>query len=38
MNQILVVEDEPAITHFLTRGLTDKGFAVTVVSCGDAHR
>jgi two-component system response regulator MprA len=35
MNQILVVEDEPAITHFLTRGLTDKGFAVTVVSCGE---
>jgi DNA-binding response OmpR family regulator len=35
MNQILVVDDEPAITHFLTRGLTDKGFAVTVVSCGE---
>jgi DNA-binding response OmpR family regulator len=28
MKQILVVDDEPAITHFLTRGLTDSGFAV----------
>ncbi len=35
MKQILVVEDEPAITHFLTRGLTDTGFAVTVASCGE---
>jgi DNA-binding response OmpR family regulator len=35
MKQILVVDDEPAITHFLTRGLTDNGFAVTVASCGE---
>lgn len=35
MKHILVVEDEPQITHFLKRGLTYKGFEVIVASCGE---
>jgi two-component system response regulator MprA len=35
MKHILVVEDEPEITHFLKRGLTYKGFEVTIASSGE---
>src|SRR5437868_12361081 len=34
MKRILVVEDEPEITHFLKRGLTYKGFEVAVAVNG----
>ncbi len=34
MKRILVVEDEPQITHFLKRGLTFKGFEVVVALDG----
>jgi len=34
MKRILVVEDEPEITHFLKRGLTYKGFEVLIARDG----
>ncbi|GCE49461.1 two-component system response regulator MprA [Thermosporothrix hazakensis] len=35
MKQILIVEDEQQIGHFLRRGLTYKGFGVSVVGSGE---